>query len=223
MPIVGGSFQNSTASTWNTWVSTGSTTVNYTLQDPIWNQWTATGSTNAIYNQGPVWNQWNVVAERAQDMARAMEVQQARIQAMREQVSRDRLIQQRARELDAKKRAEAEERAEELLPLVLTVEEMAQYEQEGQVWIRGSAGGYYVVMMERTVHGNVYTSDEHGCRLMSLCAAPQMYDGNASLPLMDGWVGQILAIKNQEEHYLERANPGFRHPCRFREGLRVAA
>jgi hypothetical protein len=63
--------------------------------------------------------------------------------------------------------------------------------------------------------------DEHGCVLGRVCVAPGMYDGDADayLPLADGWVGQYLALKFNEEALRATGNwSGLGGRCRVAGG-----
>lgn len=109
-----------------------------------------------------------------------------------------------------------EERALELLPKVLNREERARFQQTGEIMITGSKGGKYKIL-RHTVTGNVVPQQEVRTRNgyvsagMKICAHPPMSVFNRStqrhetLPLTDGLISQILAIKGDEGNFLNTA------------------
>lgn len=106
----------------------------------------------------------------------------------------------------------AQDRAMELLMMILTPEERTWYDQHDEIAVRGDEGGLYVIE-KRSVHGNIRLVDEHGCLLGRVCVAPGMYDEGEALPLADGWIGQYLAIKHQEGLMREAGNWSYRGTC----------
>lgn len=107
-----------------------------------------------------------------------------------------------------------EERAQELLPTVLNQEERARFHRTGEIVITGSMGGRYTIL-RHSVTGNVIP--KQGVNLASgfaragakICAHPPMSWWNGKylkqLPLTDGLISQILAIKADEEKFLRTA------------------
>ena len=95
--------------------------------------------------------------------------------------------------------------------------------------MRGSDGGLFVIEL-RGVHGNIREVDEHGCVLGRVCVAPGMYDHEygVALPTPDGWVGQYLAIKADEQSLRRTGNWSGRRACQhpdvpmLRRGERAA-
>jgi hypothetical protein len=109
----------------------------------------------------------------------------------------------------------AQIRGLELLHMILTDEQQAQYDLNGMVPVRGSLGGMYEIeTLYGGVHGNITKVDEHGCRLGRICVAPRMRVDGRALPLADGWVGQLLAIKTDEDAFIQTGNWSSRQPCR---------
>lgn len=180
----GGTLQYQWDETWRSWVTAGSTTTSVTMgatANTVWTHWVATEVTN---------EQHRADAE----------------QARREFESRMQLRGERERVAEAQRLA-AEERAAELLPDVLTPDQLAQYHADLEVTVQGQSGRLYVVEMVDSVHGNLLEVDEHGCRLARMCVAPQMRDHEGGvMPRVDGWVGQILALRFNEEELLAHAN-----------------
>lgn len=162
--------------------------------------------------QERIWERWEVRERETQEQeaARLLREQERRdeIQRMREEQSRRRLAEQ-AR-IDG-----AQARALELLEMILSPEERLYRAEHGEIMVRGSAGGMYVIEERDSVHGNVRQVDEHGCLLGRICVAPQMYDREAglALPLADGWVGQYLAIKHDELLFRQKGNWSSVRPC----------
>jgi hypothetical protein len=203
----------------NTTITANSIQTNVNLADQVWQGWVNMGTTTGLvvyhpeeyYNQ-PVWNAW--VEDDEQRIARLERerVQRDELQARREQQNRER----HARELEQmENQIMAHARALELLDDILTEEERALRIAEQRVAIRGSDGNlYWLEMNDRSVHGNIVRTDEHGCRLGRACVAPRMYDlGGEALPLPDGWVGQYLGLKFDAETFLSHANWSGRTTC----------
>lgn len=226
------------------YITYGGTTTGSTNQQ-VWNQWrgnyewrtAATAATSfaraterMIDAQRPIVDdmrrirdRWHVIAERDRRLYAEIEDAEAH---RREREERLRVEAQARREEEsrralarAEKMAGAQERALGLLRMILSPEELVLWEQTGMIHVRGSEGGLYEIDTTRTsVHGNIYEVDEHGCRLVSLCGAPQMYHqdpelGSIGLPLADGWIGQYLTLKNNEGEMKRKANPGRRFAC----------
>ena len=199
------------------WHTTASTTTSYTTLD--W-PWAATASYTTIDTityltppQQVVWQQavWQVWDEWHRPVMLSAEEQQRcddEAQARREEASRRRLAEQTRLE-------GAQERALELLELILSpAEKVYRAAHDDELLVKGSQGGLYVI--EPTgVHGNVRKIDRHGCVLARLCAAPGMRDHDAglALPLADGWIGQYLALKHDEAGYLAKANLSYQRGC----------
>lgn len=137
----------------------------------------------------------------------------ARRQAQHERlIERDRervRDQQEYQEAQRQRRAAEEaahERSLELLKLVLTTEEYAEYaEGDGFIRITGSSGGRYEIR-QSGYEGNVAQLDEMNEEVTRLCAHPRVRVEGGRLPTGDAWVGQILALKTDEEHFLATAN-----------------
>ena len=214
MPPVTGDIQ------W-TWTGTTATTMTLSrIQPLIWNQW-VTSSTGWVttgdttYNiQGATWERWldyDGVVHREiatqEEILRMRQERADRLQAQREADSR-RFLAEQAR-LEG-----AQDRGMELLLSLLTNEERVWHDLHDELMVRGSEGGLYLIA-KHGVHGNITEVDEHGCRLANLCVAPGMMDRDAglALPLADGWIGQYLAIKNQEAVLRQAANWSMQRVC----------
>lgn len=180
--------------------------------------------------QDEVWHTWE--DDRARLVARPWEVREDERQAWREEQSRRRLERQLAVEKQQAERVVAHERGMELLEMILTDEEKllrANAKAAGEpdhILVRSQHGNLYRIGFGG-VHGNVNLTDEHGCRLANYCAAPQLYNEQGSLPLSDGYVGQYLQLKHDEDAYLAKANVSYRKECQHPGvpvlGLRDAA
>lgn len=211
--------------TWGTWIedpswayttTATSTTGWYLNQNTVWQDWvntTATTSTTLRIAQNAVWNDWQYHGQNLEwyttppETPEERQAREDRLQARREEDSRARLA--------AKTRMEgAQERAMELLMTVLTNEERVWHDQHDEIMVRAESGRIYVIE-KRGVHGNIREVDEHGCILGRVCVAPGMYDGGAqaALPLADGWLGQYLAIKHNEEYLRATGNWSRRAAC----------
>jgi len=111
---------------------------------------------------------------------------------------------------------EAEQRAQSLLPSVLTREERAHFEMTGEIIITGSRGTKFTIQ-RHTVTGNViphtpvYVSGMSRVRGgVKICAHPRMSvwsvtGKRAVLPLTDALIAQILAIKADEAKFCQTA------------------
>jgi hypothetical protein len=206
------------STTWAGWISQPSWSTSTTCsQNYVWSDWNITSSsTSTTLNvQGHVWQDWlsrdPVEYQWRQPTPETAAERQAR--ADRLQAERERLARE---SLAAQKRMEgAQERGMELLLSILTAEERAWHDQHGEFMVRTESGRIYVIE-KRGVHGNIRETDEHGCLLGRICVAPGMMDHEAglSLPLADGWLGQYLAIKHNEEALRTIGNWSSRGPCR---------
>jgi len=97
---------------------------------------------------------------------------------------------------------------------VLTPEEYEIYDVAGVIEITGSAGGKYRIV-QSGYEGNVEQLDADGEVTMRVCAHPR--NPGRNLPSGDMWVGQVLALKTDEEEFLAMANVHWsREPVRPR-------
>lgn len=172
--------------------------------------------------QRNMWEEWiddphHRIPERAFTPRETEEERQARqdaAQARMEEASRRRLA-------ETERMVLAESRAIELLKMILTPEELLMMEGDGKIHVRGSEGGLFILDTQYqggAVHGNITQVDEHGCVLGRLCVQPDMYDSETlgrpvAMPLADGWVGQYLYIKHNEEALKATANWYARRAC----------
>jgi len=199
------------------------------VQNTQWQQWymtttstTITGSYSSQWVDN-TWNSWWNSTTSTYAPTPAPRPTEEELEARRQEYRRlDEEHRQRIRERAAREE-EAHARSLELLKLVLTAEEYAEYsEGDGFIRITGSAGGRYEIR-QRGYEGNVSQLDEMNEEVMRLCAHPRQNYGQ-ELPHGDMWVGQILAIKTDEEHFLATANVHWRRPApRNRSNFPVAA
>jgi hypothetical protein len=212
---------NGTTATWNQWVNVGYTTTATTgtgWQDDTWYTWanTTTNQVLVAYDPAYTWREWedagHPYAHEYVQRPAVWEPTQEELDA-----AQRRREEQSARLLAEKQRlAGAEDRAVELLRSLLTADQRQTMDADGEVWVKGSDGGYYVIeTRDGRVHGNVRSVDEHGCMLGRLCVQPGMYDRDegAALPTSDGYVGQLLAIRFNERQFRETANWSGRRAC----------
>jgi hypothetical protein len=213
---------------WNTATSTAGT-----LRVEPWRTWTATTTTGTItnlaYNPTFTWDQWTELPDEHRWQEPAVEL--ARLYPRHEPTQAELDAAQRRREehsarllADRQRLAVAQPRALELLRSLLTDVQIAQMDRTGEIRVDGSDGGRYVIEVgDGRVHGNIRAVDEHGCVLGRLCVQPDMYDvGVGALPSADGHVGQLLAIRFNEQALLAKANWSFRQFCQQPGGLRAA-
>lgn len=212
--------------TWNGWVVGNNTTGTSTLiTDEQLVRFEGTGITwdqqyrianNGWYTtqQEEVFNRWQVIHEREVPSPEELQRRADEAQRYREQESRRRLErEQRAAKIE-EDRILAQAKGLELLLMVLTDEQRTQYDLNGVIPVRGSLGGMYEIdTFYGGVHGNVSQVDEHGCRLGRICVAPAMRVAGGPLPMADGWVGQLMAIKADEDTFRRKGNWSSVRPC----------
>lgn len=200
---------------WYQWVGTNSTTTMSPTADRIWyenwlslsnttNSITLTGTIGTTYltARDTIWQYW----QNAPMTSEQLRAEQDRIQAAREEASRRALAAQQVA-------AQAKERATELLLSILTDEEARHWQEHGEIQVRSQHGNLYVIE-RRGVHGNIRLTDEHGCMLGRICVAPRMHDEEGrTLPTEDGWLGQYLMLKHDEDLIIGRGNWSHRRPC----------
>ena len=208
---------------WHDWTAANSTTItgNYIncithAQNNVWQVWA-----NQFLDDGDDWEDAHVDGARMRPPTRQRVVHhQQNHQEIADEVQRAREERSRRRLEEAARLEGAQSRALELLEGLLTAEERAYRAEHGEILVRGSAGGLYVIE-QHGVHGNVRNIDEHGCTLRRGCAAPEMYDRvegereTLALPEADGWIGQYLALKTQEQVYVRTANWSSHGVCRL--------
>jgi hypothetical protein len=211
------------SNTWNYW--NGGTTTGTNIITPAtnrtWDQWVNVGtsyttSTTLTYDVNYTWQRW----EHADNAYRQATAEEIRELAARRQEAEDRRQRQREEEnarrlANMERMAGAEDRAETLFRSLLTAEQLVTLDDENTSCVieRGSDGGIYQIQVDGRLHGNIKAIDEHGCVLGTLCVAPDMYTGNGRMPNMDGYVGQLLAIRFNEPALLAKANWSGRRPC----------
>lgn len=224
--------------TWQQWtlnqaVSGSATSISYTTtttpilrtwDDPIqsqtWVQWVRNGTTSTYsITHEQLWAAW--MRDGGQEWHRPPQLDQAELdrrQAAREAESRRVLAERQQRQRLAEM---ARERSLELFETLLDDQQRVTWQIDRQVVVQGSSGGLYRLEGHgHSVHGNLVQLDEHGCPIARLCVAPEMYDGVRTLPLGDGWVGQLLAIRHDEEALKAKANYSQRRPCQ-QPGARI--
>lgn len=231
-----GSIITSNNAVWTNWY--GNSTV-ITSVTPAYIQYGTTGTAGTHYTtntyapqQNDVWMRWQNNEYVTYTQA---EYVQARHDLDRLRMGRDPVLtpeeRQRALDREQTRREEqsrvalarrqrmegAQERALELLEMILTPEEKIwRVNNDGNIMVRAESGRMYVIQTDsyHGVHGNVYETDEHGCRLGRICVAPRMHDHvDGTIPLADGWIGQYLYIKHQEELVRSTGNWSYRQEC----------
>lgn len=199
---------------WYGWINNITTTTD-TMSgnaNKIWYQWAQTSNTYTInanyFTRDLIWDTWQDAPITPAPYRTPEEIQADAdaAQARREENSRRQLAAQQVR-------AQAEDRATELLHALLTEEEMRHYLEHDEIQVRSEHGNLYVIE-KRGVHGNIRMVDEHGCRLGRICVAPRMYDEERrTLPVQDGWIGQYLMLKHDEDRIISRGNWSQRGVC----------
>lgn len=99
----------------------------------------------------------------------------------------------------------ANDRARVLLTKLLTEEQREDYFRTGTFVVVGSEGHSFRLSGSDWV-GNVTHFDEFG-PIADYCATPRLYDSvGYRLPMNDVLIGQMLALKTDEKHFITTAN-----------------
>ena len=131
-------------------------------------------------------------------------------QRQREEYARQTAEAQRVREEEAEaaraRRQSASDRASALLRAILTPDQIADWENEDEITVVGSAGGTFRV--ETTDYsGNIYKLNEDGETAEEWCVHPVMYRSpHVYLPTEDALITQVLALRTDEEAVRRTAN-----------------
>lgn len=210
-------------------------------QDHVWDQWWTTTTTTSNLVSATwqmeridyVWDEWysghrytvtntttgstrNIVSDR---VLRESEIPHAaaRMTPEQQEAEHRELLRERQEadraywRAEEQRRAVAQERALELMKLILTEEQWRRHEEDGYVLVTGSDGGLYRVETRGGHEGNVVRYDADG-DIARLCAHPRMsapaLEGVESgfMPSADAWVAQILAIQTDETEWRATAN-----------------
>lgn len=199
-----------TGDQWLRPMATTTATATAAFNPQVWRQWvddlqTAAGPfAEAMRRTGvQVAELAEITREQREALERRRQEDLDAAQQRREEASRRRLAEQ-------ERKAGAQARASGLFAMLLTPEELDYWEGHGrnEVQVRGQGGTLFLIETVDGVHGNVTEVDEHGCRLGNVCVAPDMYDQQVDtyLPLADGWIGQLMAIRHDLEHFRARGN-----------------
>lgn len=105
-----------------------------------------------------------------------------------------------------RKLAEADERAEETLRMVLCPDELAHYDETGEIIITGADGWRYRIA--RGIVNNVHLLDRKGEMVAALCCHPRLVssDGPERMPDKDAHIGQILYLRHDWANFWATAN-----------------
>lgn len=193
-----------TGTLWGTWAtSTTSTTITFTPPDAIANLLAYTPYTidgQNIYAE-PVWQplDYNPPVQLNPEDAERLQAELVRQAEARQQqaTARQQEFDERAR-----LRAEATERATELLLALLNEHQREQYEARHSFEVVGSHGTRYRI--NRGTAGNVEWLTPDGVVGGQMCAHPTMR-GNW-LPEPDVHIGQMLALQTDEVAFVQLAN-----------------
>lgn len=173
------------------WTATTSTTA-------IWNNWTtvttgsSTGVTAAWDN---VWATWNTSGTNT--------ITTITTTPYRRETEEER-EERRRRDLEAAQRREAAtERARDLLRLVLSDEQWADFEAGKSFHVIGSDGGRYRVRYGTTGNVALVRDDQV---IERLCAHPRLYEIGGVLPTEDVLAAQVLALRHDEAGFRAVAN-----------------
>ena len=196
---------------WNTWTNTtytNSTTV--TGYNTIWNDWITQGTASTSATLNTVWCTW--MAEPTGSLQSRYQTPPQPSEEEREAREQERLARQaRYAEIDARHRAEAAEarqRAEELLKVILTDEQWAAYTEKKEFSVIGKSGRRYLI--RHGLHGNVKVVEDEVV-VESLCIQPPTSEVDdegryREVPVADALVAQVLGIRHDEENFRRVAN-----------------
>jgi hypothetical protein len=130
-------------------------------------------------------------------------------QRQRQEYNRQRAEAQRIREEEHRQqlaiRQAASERASALLRAILTPDQIADWENEEEFTVIGSAGGTFRVETS-DYSGNIYKLKDDGDVAEEWCVHPSMYQGAHYLPTEDALITQVLALRTNEEAVRRTAN-----------------
>jgi hypothetical protein len=212
------------ASTWKSWNGRTYTsiTAGTTLPDYVWNTWQGAGTTSTgDYAADGIWRRWDAHTQAYREVAEqdlAEIERQVQRQRERDDAAQRRREDEAAQRLAMRERVrESEERAMALFRSLLTAEQLVDLDDPntGCVIVRGSEGGLYQLEVDDRIHGNIVEIDDHGCVLGRLCVAPNMYDRSSgvAMPIADGYIGQLLAIRHNEDLLRVVGNWSARRSC----------
>lgn len=187
---------NSFDFTWTTWNQTYTTTAaNYTIfRDNVWGNWIQVGDALP---------QAQAVRGGVQYGAPALVRSEAEWTVIREEQDRQRRIRDEAQ-------AGARAEARKLMAVVLSAEQLHQYETAGYFEVVGSEGGVY-----RIYHGTSGNIKQlvDGREVNALCVHPRMLDhrvdegeGAGYLPTEDCMVAQAFGLMHDERGTVMLAN-----------------
>lgn len=185
---------------WDTWWTTNAT---ISTGNAVYMNTTTSGNTLTV---GDPWAYWNV--DRS-DPRRSNAFPPHPVTAEEQEAREER--QREAREANRERQRLAvavQERAEALLRMTLSPDELEHYDQSGRVVITGSNGRRYQIV--DGVVGNVALLDEDNRALANLCAHPVLHDSERRrIPNRDAHAAQILALKTDALAFHRTANVDF--------------
>lgn len=182
--------------------------------DPVWNTWTTNSTTTVLNSTGwsnlgsasstVVWNNWNsipVITYTTSATEPEIEEQRAEINATMERQRLELIERRHARD---EQRQGATSRARILLRSILSQEQWETWEAEQFIEVQGSEGNWF--RLRPGSNGNITVFDDDG-DIERICAHPNLYDDhNDPLPNEDVLVGQILALRTDENNFRRIAN-----------------
>jgi hypothetical protein len=177
---------------WTAWNATGSATTTSSTGD-CWYVWNDTGSNTATVNTNTTltWSNWNAV-NRA--------VRTATPEQAAEQIRRIEESRRRQDEIN-RERTAAAQRAERLLLELLDEKQTKEYRANKKFRVIGADGETYEIDAEHA-HGNIKKLNDKGKAIESYCVPLSDYE----CPTPDHIVAQLLALKANIDHLLEKAN-----------------
>lgn len=187
-----GNNTTSTANVWSSW-TTNSTSISNT--DYIWQTWTdnvSISSPTSSSTTGIIWGLWAGSHTQTSQTWDRPTAEQLRVEHERnKRLEAERLTLQRERD-------EARARARELLMMVLSQEQRAEYEEKKQFRLYTQSGKCYLVKRGRS--GNV-TLIENDKEVERYCIHPP-----DMVPDEDTLVAQKLLLETNEAEFLKIAN-----------------
>jgi hypothetical protein len=189
---------NSTAGTWYTWVSDGTTS---TGANTVWNGWVASSatSTGVTTTSNEIWCTWNDESS-TQYVARTRAYIPPPETELQKQARLEREAAWKQQEEERKrKEAEALQRAEDLLMLQLSEKQRSDWKKHKAFDVISQSGKRFRIRNERSMNVDEY--DANNKMVARHCIVSQTH-----VPAPDQYVMQKLMLEHQEADFMRIAN-----------------
>lgn len=195
-------------SIWNGWCRVSVAGDTATATSTVWSGWisnatSASGAECSISTADTIWQGWSAVVKYSHvepsplppPTPEELERRRRDEETWRQQ-EQERL---RKKEEELKKREAAVARAEQLLRLFLTEEQLAELERNKCFHVQAPSGTRYQI--GRGQHGNIAELDANGKKIRRYCIQP-----TGGLPDPDAMLAQKLMLETDEERFKRIAN-----------------